>query len=123
MVRKRGLPILLEESFENTLFFLERLAAEIPVVIPHLGGLNGGYGPLKAAGVWERPHTYTDSSTADPAEIEDLLGRYGSARLLYGSDWPFGQPEIEVRKILHLNLPEQEIQAILAGNFLRLVSS
>ena len=78
VVRERGLPILLEESFENTLFFLERLAPDLPVIIPHLGGLNGGYRRLIDAGVWQRPRTYADTSTADPAEIEDFLGRYGS---------------------------------------------
>ena len=64
VVRERRLPILLEESFDNTLFFLERLAPDLPVVIPHLGKLNGGYGSLRDAGVWERPQTYADSSTA-----------------------------------------------------------
>ncbi len=87
---ERRLPILLEESFENTLFFLNELAPDLPVVIPHLGGLNGGYCAQKAAaGVWNRPQTYTDSSTAALAEIEDFLGRYGSDRLLFGSDHPF----------------------------------
>ncbi len=111
MVRQRRLPILLEESFENTLFFLNELAPDLPVVIPHLGGLNGGYGPLKAAGVWNRPQTYTDSSTAALAEIEDFLGRYGSDRLLFGSDHPFGEPQLELAKILDLKLPADQARA------------
>lgn len=120
VVRERGLPILLEESFENTLFFLERLAPDLPVIIPHLGGLNGGYSSLKAAGVWDRPRTYTDSSTADLAEIEDFLGRYGSDRLLFGSDHPFGQPQTELAKILALNLLEEQARAVLGDNFRRI---
>ncbi len=120
VVRERGLPILLEESFSNTRFFLERLAPDLPVIIPHLGGLNGGYLPLRDAGVWERPRTYTDSSTADPAEIEDFLGRYGSSHLLFGSDHPFGQPQTELAKILDLKLPEAEARAVLGDNFRRI---
>lgn len=120
VVRQRRLPILLEESLDNTLFFLERLAPDLPVVIPHLGGLNGGYGPLKAAGVWDRPRTYTDSSTAELAEMEDFLGRYGSQRLLFGSDYPFGQPQTELAKIKALNLPDDQARAVLGDNFRRI---
>jgi hypothetical protein len=119
VVRERGLPILLEESFENTLFFLERLAPDLPVIIPHLGALNGGYGPLKAAGVWERPQTYADTSTADLPEIEDFLGRYGSNRLLFGSDHPFGEPQSELAKIRSLDLPADQARAVLGENFRR----
>jgi hypothetical protein len=120
VVRERRLPILLEESFENTLFFLERLAPDLPVIIPHLGGLNGGYRPLREAGVWQRPRTYADSSTADQAEIEDFLGRYGSGLLLFGSDHPFGEPQFELAKIIELNLPADQAQAVLGENFRRL---
>jgi hypothetical protein len=119
-VRQRRLPILLEESFDNTLFFLERLAPDLPVIIPHLGGLNGGYGPLKAAGVWNRPQTYADTAIAAPAEIEDFLGRYGSDRLLFGSDHPFGEPQLELAKIFDLNLPLDQARAVLGDNFRRI---
>ena len=120
VVRERRLPILLEESFDHTLFFLERLAPDLPVVIPHLGKLNGGYEPLKEAGVWDRPQTYTDSSTAALPEIEDFLGRYGSDRLMFGSDHPFGEPQIELAKIMDLNLPVDQARGILGGNFRRI---
>jgi len=120
VVRSRRLPILLEESFENTIFFLERLAPDLPVVIPHLGNLNGGYGPLKAARVWERPQTYADTSTAAAAEMEDFLSRYGSERLLFGSDHPFGEPRFELAKILDLNLPPPQARAVLGDNFRRI---
>lgn len=120
VARERRLPILLEESFDNTLFFLERLAPDLPVVIPHLGALNGGYGALRAAGAWDRPQTYADSSTAALPEIEDFLGRYSSRRLLFGSDYPFGQPATELAKIRQLNLPPVQAEAVLGGNFRRL---
>ena len=120
VVRERRLPILLEESFNNTLLFLERLAPDLPVVIPHLGGLNGGYGPLRKAGVWDRPFTYADTSTAGLPEIEDFLGRYGSDRLMFGSDHPFGEPQLELAKILDLNLPAAQAQAVLGANFRRI---
>ena len=119
-VKARGLPILLEETLKNTLFFLNHLAGDHPVIIPHLGGLNGGYVPLDRHGVWGRPNLYADTSTAALPEIKDYLRRYGSDRLIFGSDYPFSQPQLELDKILSLNLPEAQTQAILGDNFRRL---
>ncbi len=120
-VRDLGLPILLEETLENTLFFLDQLAGGIPVIIPHLGGLNGGYVPLDRHGVWGRSQVYADTSVAAGPEIKDYLRRYGSDRLLFGSDHPFGHPQAEVEKILSLNLPGEQAEAVLGGNFRRLL--
>jgi uncharacterized protein len=119
-VKERRLPILLEETLENTLFFLEELAGDHPVIIPHLGGLNGGYVPLDRHGVWGRVNIYADTSTAALPEIKDFLRRYGRDRLLFGSDYPFSQPRTELDKILSLNLPEADTRAILGDNFRRL---
>ena len=120
VVRRRRLPILLEESFQNTLFFLEHLARDLAVVIPHLGALSGGYRALNQAGVWDLPNVYADTAVAALPEIEDYLSHYGSARLMFGSDYPFSYPQTELNKILELNLPEADTRAILADNFRRL---
>jgi hypothetical protein len=120
VVRDRGLPILLEETLENTLFFLEKLAPDLVVIIPHLGGLNGGYVPLDRAGVWRRPQVYADSALAAFPEIKDYVRRFGAQRLLFGSDHPFGHPAAELNKILRLDLPEAQTRAILGDNFRRL---
>ncbi|RJR34266.1 MAG: metal-dependent hydrolase [Deltaproteobacteria bacterium] len=119
-VRERGLPILLEESLENTLFFLDKLAPDLPVVIPHLGALSGGYRALDAAGVWGREQIWADMAVAGLPEIKDYLNRYGSSRLMFGSDYPFSRPAAELAKIMGLGLPEGEVRDILGGNFRRL---
>jgi len=118
--RDLNLPILLEESLENTLFFLEKLAPDLVVIIPHLGGLSGGYVALDRAGVWHRPQVYADSALAAFPEIKDYVRRFGADRLLFGSDHPFGHPTVELNKILRLNLPEAQTRAILGDNFRRL---
>jgi uncharacterized protein len=120
VVRARQLPILLEESLENTLFFLEELAPDLPVIIPHLGGLNGGYVPLDRAGVWRRPQVYADTAVAALPEIKDYLRRFGAHRLLFGSDYPFSTPQTELDKIIGLDLPADQTRAILGDNFRRL---
>jgi len=116
-VRDRRLPILLEESLANTLFFLEKLAPDLVVIIPHLGGLSGGYVALDRAGVWRRPQVYADTALAALPEIKDYLRRFGPDRLIFGSDYPFGSPAAELDKILRLNLPDTQTRAILGDNF------
>ena len=92
-VQSRGLPILLEETFQNTLLFLEKMAPPgVAVIIPHLGALNGGYRALDQAGVWKLPQVYADTAVADTGDLEDYLGRYGHTRLIYGSDHPSASP-------------------------------
>jgi hypothetical protein len=119
-VQARGLPILLEETFENTLFFLEKLLPEgVPLIIPHLGGLNGGYQALDRAGFWKHPTVWADTALAPTTDLIHYLSRYGPGRLIFGSDYPFGSPGSELAKILHLNLPEAQAQAVLGGNFRR----
>jgi uncharacterized protein len=120
VVQRQGLPILLEETLTNTMFFLEKLVPEgVPVIIPHLGALNGGYRALDGAGVWGLPQVYADTALAGTREIEDYLGRYGHTRLMFGSDYPFGSPGYELAKVRRLNLPEEQARAVLGDNFRR----
>jgi hypothetical protein len=119
-VRARRLPILLEESLENTLFFLEKLAPDLQVIIPHLGGLNGGYVALDRAGIWRRPQVFADTALAALPEIKDFIRRFGTDRLMFGSDHPFGSPASELDKIFSLNLSDDHTRAILGDNFRRL---
>jgi hypothetical protein len=120
VVQTRGLPILLEESFNNTLFFLEKLVPEgVPVIIPHLGGLNGGYRNLDRAGVWALPQVYADTALASTREMEDYLSRYGHSHLMFGSDYPFGSPGYELEKVRRLDLPKEQARAVLGDNFRR----
>ncbi len=115
-----NLPILLEESLAHTLFFLRELAPRATVIIPHLGLLNGGYHRLKALGIWELPQVYADTALAGPAEITDYLQNFGATRLLFGSDYPFGDPLAEKEKVLSLTGSAAVQQAVLAENWLRL---
>lgn len=118
-----NLPVLLEETFENTLFFIQDLAPASTVIIPHLGFLNGGYRRLAAAGIWDLPRVYADTALAGTGEILSYLEGQGPGRLLFGSDYPFGDPEYEKDKIMHLDLPAAAAQMIFADNWLRLLAA
>ncbi|MBW1916529.1 MAG: amidohydrolase family protein [Deltaproteobacteria bacterium] len=120
-VHELGLPILLEETASNTIFFIEILAPEATVIIPHLGALNGGFRHLEQAGIWSHSRIYADTALATLADLRSYLDRHGSERLFFGSDYPFGHPAYERDKILSLGLPREETQAIFADNWLRLM--
>ena len=113
-------PIMLEESYSNTLYFLKRVAGRTPVIIPHLGGLNGGFQALFLAGIWDDPSVYADTALASTREMAAFLDRYGSKRLIFGSDFPFGDPSHELSKVESLHLNTDEREDLVQGNIRRL---
>jgi predicted TIM-barrel fold metal-dependent hydrolase len=119
-IRRRNLPIVLEEEFDNTLRFIRELAGGITVIIPHLGLLNGGFRAIAEAGLWERENIWADTALASGDEIRAYLRCYGHRRLLFGSDFPFGSPSAELRKVRSLGLDRDVEAAVLGGNFSRL---
>jgi len=122
-IHRRNLPVILEEAFDNTLRFVLELAEGTTVIIPHLGLLNGGFGSIAGAGLWEREEVWADTALASEHEIREYLQRYGHRRLLFGSDFPFGNPSGELRKLRRLGLDPTVEAAVLSGNFLRLQSA
>lgn len=120
-IRRRSLPVVLEEELRHTVRFIRELAVGVRVVIPHLGMLNGGYEAIREEGLWEIPTVWADTALAGSGEIRDYLRRYGHERLLFGSDFPFGNPERELRKIEALGLDPPVFQALTEGNLRRLI--
>ncbi len=120
-VYRMGLPIVLEESFENTRYLIERINGRTAVIIPHMGGLNGGFPALFKSGIWDDETIYADTALASGAEIFEFFNKYGSDRLLFGSDFPFGTPGNELREITRLKMGKQDIENIVCHNILRLL--
>jgi len=124
-IREHGFVVLLEEEYDNTMRFVDDIAAGMPVIIPHLGALNGGVRRLLGEDFWKRENTYADMSAGSTSEddIRAFLDRYGPHRLLYGSDYPFGNSVISKQKILDLNLPEADQRLIFGENIMRLMKN
>lgn len=122
-ITRRRLPVVLEESYANTLKFIERLAPEAVIIIPHLGGLNGSYQALESAGIWRRANVYADSALASTVDMRHFVEHYGAGKLLFGSDFPFGTPAQELRKIQRLSLSADEYALVAGGNILRLLAA
>ena len=119
-IRDRNLPVVLEEEFDNTLRFVQDLADGITVIIPHLGMLNGGFRAIVETGLWELKNIWADTALASREEIREYIRCYGHHRLLFGSDFPFGRPSAELRKVRNLGLDPEVEAAVLGGNFIRL---
>jgi len=57
-----------------------------------------------------------------PAErVRSLVRRHGTDRVVFASDWPTGDPSVEVQAIHDLGLGQEETEAILGGNLTHLL--
>ena len=120
-IKRRNMPVVLEEEFENTIYFINELAVGVKVIIPHLGMLNGGYHAFVEHGVWDKQNVYADTALASRYEIEDYVDNFGYDRILFGSDFPFGDPKEELCKIQDLSIPRRKKEMILGHNLRRLL--
>jgi hypothetical protein len=121
-ITKRRMPIVFEETFSNTRRFVEQLAPDALIIIPHLGALNGSYPALERAGIWRRANTYADTALAPVDHMRHFIQHYGAERLLFGSDFPFGAPGHELRKVEALNLSGADMDKVCGGNILGLIN-
>jgi hypothetical protein len=118
---KKKFPIVLEETFDRTLLFVKEISGRTAVIIPHLGMLNGGYDRLEAAGVFNDETVYADTALADRREILNFLGRHGSERLLFGSDYPFGHPGPQLDGLKRMGIDGEHLERICSKNILGLL--
>ncbi len=102
-VEKRNIPIVLEEELHNTLIFIRERAPNVNIIIPHCGALNGGYENLARNAVWLRRNVYTDTALATNVVIKDYVKENEADRIMFGSDFPFGDPREELESILRIN--------------------
>ncbi len=122
-IKRRNMPVMFEEEFENTIRFINELAVGVKVIIPHLGLLSGGYQAFKKHGVWENANVYTDTALALASKIKDYINHFGCDRIMFGSDFPFGDPREELLKILNLSIPQEKKEMIMGINLKRLLAN
>jgi len=122
-IRDLGFAVLIEEEYDNTMRFVDDIGRGLPIIIPHLGRLNGGIERLLKEDFWSRQNTYADMSTCREEDTMEFLSKYGPHRLLYGSDFPFGNSVIARQTIENLDLPEADQKLILGENIMRLLKN
>ena len=116
----KRLPVVLEEEFANTLHFIKIISGRTVVIIPHMGALNGGFYKLKKAGVFENETVWVDTALASRQEIDDFADAYGIERMMFGSDYPFGTPASEKRKVMEC-FSGSDLASVWSWNLLRLL--
>jgi len=77
---------------------------------------------IRDFGLWEKPNIYADTALAAPYQIKDYINRYGYERIMFGSDFPFGDPQEELAKVLGLNISQEDKELILSLNLKRLLA-
>lgn len=117
----KNLPIVLEETFSQTLTFIERIAGRTSVIIPHLGLLNGGFDRLLNAGIFNDDNIYADTALAGRFEISNFLDRYGPERLVFGSDYPFGMPGSQLDQIKNMGIADKDLEKVCGKNIQKLL--
>jgi uncharacterized protein len=108
---------------------VELLAEEYPnvkFIIPHLGSFADDWSAQTAfiASLARHSNIYTDTSGVRRFDLlEDAVQRAGPHKILFGSDGPWLNPEVELAKVYALRVSAADQQKILAGNLLRLLSN
>ena len=122
---ERHLPVLLHTgdrrydfSNPNRLLPVLRAFPALTFIGAHLGGYTLWEEAWKTlAGV---PNFYVDCSSSlpflSPATARDIIRRYGADRVLFGTDFPMGDPKEELSRFFALGLTEDECRLILSDN-------
>lgn len=82
-----------------------------------------GFGPADQEGL-EAATTldnfFLETSTGNFLHLQEAYRRAGSAKLIFGSEFPLSHPKAELEKVLLLKAPERDLEQILGANIARL---
>lgn len=102
---------------------LARRFPRLDIVAAHLGGYLLEQGEREPV-VGE--HLYIDTSWPpsiahlDPGAVRAVIERHGPERVLFGSDWPMGDPAEAIDAVRRLGLDDETEQGVLGANAARL---
>jgi hypothetical protein len=103
---------------------IARAFPKLDIVAAHLGGYHV---PDEALEHVVGLPVYLDTSwppsigSVDRAHVRTVIERHGPDRIVFATDWPMADPAREIAAIESLGLPAADTEAILGGNFARLL--
>ena len=120
------LPILMhtgdsryDNSNPNRLIPILNIYTDLIVIGAHFGGWS----------IWEEaskklcgiPNLYVDCSSTffwikDDKIIKEMIARYGTDRVLFGTDYPMWSPQTEIERFLSLGYSDEDKRKILSEN-------
>ncbi len=129
LCESENMPILMhtgdyryDYSNPNRLVPILDIYKNLTIIGAHLGGWS----------VWDEaceklagyPNFYVDSSSSlyelPTDKATEIIRRYGTDHVLFGSDYPVFSPDIELNRFMALPLTDDEKRAILSENVLKL---
>lgn len=126
LCEKHKLPILMhtgdsryDNSNPNRLIPILEIYTELIIVGAHFGGWS----------IWEEaskklhgiPNLYVDCSSSfawlpDDEVVKEIIYRYGTDRVLFGTDYPMWSPSVEIERFMGLGFSEDINRQILSEN-------
>ncbi len=119
-----GFPVYSHDVFSpgaSTFRFIS-LARQFPKTYFILGHM--GFGPANREGLEaaaELDNFYLETSTGSYLHIKEAVKKAGSGKIIFGSEYPLSHPAVELKKILLLNLSDEDNDKILGGNISQLL--
>lgn len=107
-------------NFHTNVRVADYIAKKFPrlkVILAHMGEDN----PMSISVAKERPNLYLDTSTVNFDLVKRAYQELGAEKIIFGSDSPFIYLSAELKKIIVLNLKENDKKLILSENILRLI--
>ena len=104
-IRDLNLPVILDDIPERIVRFIKEHAVGINIVVPHLTN----YPRIKRHRVFHLPNVYVDTSLTWVDYMMDYIRSFGADRMIFGSDWPYGNVESQMKRIQILPIKEKEI--------------
>ncbi len=125
LCEQEGLPILMhtgdsryDNSNPNRLLPVLKIFTGLTVVGAHLGGYSVWEEASKK--LCELPNFHVDCSSSFPflsqQKVIEIIRRYGSDHVLYGTDYPMWSPIDEIETFISLDLTDREKRLILSEN-------
>ena len=124
---RRGLPVLVHSwagASDCGYAACEAVAAKHPDVRLILGHSLAPDGYPDACRLADaHPNVYLDLATSQVnfGQVDDMVGRIGPDRILYGSDMPFIDPAPQVAKVVFARISDADKRKILGENAARLL--
>jgi predicted TIM-barrel fold metal-dependent hydrolase len=126
LAAERELPILIHSGHApfSLPWSIEELAVAVPaakIVMAHMGHGNIVYINAAIDIADRRPNIWLETSgMPSHTKVATAARRIGLERVLYGSDAPFHDPGMEIRKVQASGLDDDEVAQVLSANARRL---
>lgn len=130
LCEKNNLPVLMhtgdsryDNSNPNRLVPILETYTDMIVIGGHFGGYSVWDDAEKKLTGYKNFYVDTSSSLfkISPNRAKELIYAYGVDKVLFGTDYPLWNPEIELQRFMEIDIPENDRQKILYDNAAKLL--